>query len=143
MRHRTWAIALAVVVVVALGAQVSAERADVAKARALYETAGASNRPLEARIDDARAAVALQPQVIAYRQRAASLEAERAVQVGALDDAREILIAAWTLDRSAMYLREQLREVNGLIFARDSRKAHVLHGREGPGGVLDPEDLMP
>lgn len=143
MRHRAWGIAMALIVVAALGLQLRAEHDDAARARALYTSAGKADRPLEARIDDAVAAVSLQPRNIAYRQRAASLEAKRAVQVGALDDARELLIEAWALDRSAMYLREQLREVNGMIFARDSRKAHVLHGREGPGGVLEPEDLMP
>jgi hypothetical protein len=40
-------------------------------------------------------------------------------------------------------LREQLHEVNLALIARDSHKAHVLHGREGPGGELCPEDLLP
>jgi hypothetical protein len=135
-------VAFVVIVVVALGLQLNTARL-VSKAQRLYAAAGVVSRPWADRLSDARAAAALRPEVTAYRQRAASLQAARYVEIGALDKARTLLIEAWGWDRSAMYLREQLRDVNSLIWARDSRKAHILHGREKPGGVLEPDDLMP
>jgi len=128
--------------VLALGLQMQA--AGVARqAQRLYVAAGVTSRPWQSRLGDARTAAALRPDVIAYAQRAASIQAARYAEIGALDKARALLIYAWGLDRTAMPLREQLREVNGLIYSRDSRKAHMLHGREKPGGVLEPDDLMP
>lgn len=141
---RKWIAAALLVAVAAAIITVEVRAAQTAAlAQRLFVAAGNTKRPVEARLQDARAAARLRPDVVAYYQRAASLQATRYVELGELQSARELLIDAWGRDRSAMYLREQLREVNNLIFAIDSRKAHVLHGREGPGGVLEPEDLMP
>jgi hypothetical protein len=81
--------------------------------------------------------------VLAFRQREASIQATLYTEKGELDAARLLLIEVWGLDRSNVALRAQLRAVNQALVTRDSRKAHVLHGREKPGGVLEPEDLMP
>lgn len=140
--RRLLGVVFVAIVALALGLQLQTARI-VGAAQRLYVAAGVASRPWADRISDARSAAALRPEVIAYRQRAASLQAQRYAEIGALDKARALLIEAWAWDRSAMYLREQLREVNSLIWARDSRKAHVLHGREKPGGVLEPDDLMP
>ena len=126
----------------AAGLQLQAARVST-RAQQLYVAAGLSSRPLYERLVDANSAADLRPDVLAYYQRAASLQARRYAEAGALERARALLILAWGRDRSAVYLREQLREVNMAIFAIDSRKAHVLHGREKPGGVLEPGDLMP
>ena len=80
---------------------------------------------------------------VAYRQQEASSEAATLVAAGELEEAKAVLVEAWDLDRDNTELREQIREVNQAMIARDSRKAHVLHGREGPGGELEPEDLLP
>jgi len=140
--RRVLGILFVSLVVLAGALQVRTARV-VGQAQTLYTAAGVASRPWAQRLNDARMAAELRPDVIAYRQRAASIQAARYAEIGALDKARALLIEAWALDRSAMYLREQLREVNALIWARDSRKAHVLHGREKPGGVLEPDDLMP
>lgn len=107
-----------------------------------YAVAG-SSAPLSSRLVAARRAASLRPEVIAYGQRLASVQAEVWVANGRLDEARVMLIEQWGRDRSNTELRAQLKEVNEARFTRDSRKAHVLHGREKPGGVLLPEDLLP
>jgi hypothetical protein len=106
-------------------------------------TAATRRAGFEPRTDFHSMDFGLRPDIVAYRQRADSLQAARYAEIGALDEARALLIEAWGRDRSAMYLREHLREVNALIWARDSRKAHILHGREKPGRVLEPDDLLP
>lgn len=80
---------------------------------------------------------------IKSRQNSASTRAETLFEAGELEAAKEVLVEAWALDRDNTELREQMREINEAMVVRDSRKAHVLHGREGPGGELAPEDLMP
>ncbi len=80
---------------------------------------------------------------IVQQQHAASAQAKQLVAAGDLDRARQVLIDAWALDRSAMYLRRQLKDVNDAIFLRDARKAHQQHAREQTGGVLAPEDVIP
>ncbi len=142
MSRTLLSVAFAALLLAAAAVQIQAARVAVA-ARQLHTAAGVESRAWDERLRDARQASELRPDVVAYWQRAASLQAARYVEIGALEKARALLIDAWERDRSAVYLREQLREVNGLILANDSRKAHVLHGREGPGGALDPDDLMP
>lgn len=142
MNRSVSVVVLCMLLVTALGVQARSLRV-AQEAERLHRAAIVSSRPWNERVQDARSAVALRPDVIAYRQRAASIQASRYVEVGALDQARETLIEAWALNRSATYLRRQLTEVNSLILARDSRKAHLLHGREKPGGVLEPDDLLP
>jgi hypothetical protein len=113
------------------------------EALALHIAAGDAARPWQDRLADSRAAVRLRPDVLAFRQREASIQATLYTEKGELDAARLLLIEVWGLDRSNVALRAQLRAVNQALVTRDSRKAHVLHGREKPGGVLEPEDLMP
>lgn len=141
-RRRSLAGLFALLIVAALSVQAAAWNAAVSAEINAVAAADAS-LPLEDRLGHARTAARLQPSVVAYRQQEAALVAQRAFEAGDLDGARQVLIAAWGLDRSNTALREQLRAVNLALVARDSRKAHVLHGREKPGGVLEPEDLLP
>jgi len=142
VRRALWAIAFILLIAAVAIAQVRSA-AVAREALVLHRKAGETSRPWSDRLSEARAAARLRPDVIAYRQRAASIHAARLTEVGALDKARLILIEAWGADRTNVQLRAQLQEVNRLITARDSRKAHILHGREKPGGVLEPGDLMP
>ncbi len=142
MQRKLMGVVFFGLLLLAAGLQLQAARV-ATRAQQLYVASGATSRPLSARLVDARSAAELRPDVVAYYQRAASLQAKRYADAGALKRARALLILAWGRDRSAVYLRRQLREVNMAIFANDSRKAHVLHGREKPGGVLEPGDLLP
>lgn len=144
MRARLLIGRLAFVALVAGAAGMQVASVRVAREAQLgYEASRRESAPWNERLAGARTAAALRPDVVAYRQQAASLQAERYTEIGALDKARAMLVEAWGLDRTNDALRAQLREVNGLITVRDSRKAHVLHGREKSGGVLEPDDLMP
>jgi non-ribosomal peptide synthetase component F len=133
------------VALVALAAvvQINTARTD-ARAKQLYDVSFARSASPEA-LTAARAALVLRPDVVAYRQRVASLEAARLTLAGDLAAARAILIdgLSYTHPTVNAALREQLAAVNSAKFLNDARKAHVLHGREKPGGVLEPEDLLP
>lgn len=100
--------------------------------------------PIGIRLAHARASADIRPDVVRYRQTLASLEASQLAGAGELGAARSVLIGALSLSTpQQLRLRAQLAEVNTRIFLRDARKAHVLHAREKPGGVLLPEDLIP
>ncbi len=143
MTRRLGLVAFIALVIAAGLVQVRAAQVSTAARRA-YERAVAP-APLTARIAAARTATQLRPDVVQYRTTLARLRARNYTRIGALEKARATLIAARSgADTPAnRALRAQLREVNRLILTRDSRKAHVLHGREKPGGVLEPDDLMP
>lgn len=102
-----------------------------------------ASRPAPERLEDAQTASELRPDVLAYKQQAASLEASALVEAGELEAAKQVLVEVWGYDRDNTELREQIREINDAMTARDNPKAHVLHQREGPMGELEPEDLMP
>lgn len=112
-------------------------------ATAAYARAGDATLALPARLESARRAAELRPDELAFRERAVSLEARTLTYAGDLDQARDLVFDAWYTDRGNGELRAQLAQIDALIQTRDARKAHVLHGREKPGGVLEPDDLMP
>jgi len=142
VRRAVLGLVFVCLVVVAVSVQANAQSV-AREALELHVAAGDDTRSWQERLTDARAAVELRPDILAFRKREASIQAARYVEIGALDKARLLLIHVWGFDRTDSELRSQLRSVNRAITARDSRKAHILHGREKPGGVLEPDDLMP
>lgn len=142
MRRAVFMAAFVGLVVCAAAIQVRASSVG-REALALHAAAGDTALGLNQRLSHARSAVKLRPDVLAYRQREAALRATRYIELGAPEEARLLLIEVWGYDRDNTELRAQLGAVNRELTVRDSRKAHVLHGREGPKGELEPEDLLP
>ena len=110
----------------------------------------ASNRvgiPIDQRVALARRATRLVPWDRQYRERRRFVEtwkrADAMLAAGDFNGSLALLrtIVGHTLaepDLLALYRRAEEAQTEGTNW-----KAHVLHGREGPGGTLRPEDLLP
>jgi len=103
--------------------------------------------PIDQRLALARRATRLVPWNRAYRKRRAFVEtwkrADAQLASGDFNGAMTTLhiIVGTTLaepDLLALYHRAEEAQALGTNW-----KPHVLHGREGPGGTLRPEDLLP
>jgi len=130
-RIATAVAALAVCVSIALG--VSAWQSALSRDEAL---------DMEARARSARRAATLRPWDPDAHTAAALLTGRVLASRGELERARRLLADTWLDNRDADDLRSELGSVSKAIERRDSRKAHVQHGREGPQGELDPEDVI-
>lgn len=116
-------------------------------AAAAYDAGKRVGIPIDQRVSLARRAVKLVPWSRPYRKRRAYVETWKRADAllasgdynGSMDALRSIV--GTTLvepDLLALYRRAQEAQAEGTNW-----KAHVLHGREGPGGTLRPEDLLP
>lgn len=113
------------------------------RAQVSYARADDRTLSLRERIVAARDAAELKPSRIDYAERLAILSAEDMIATGRLDDAKRRLLGAYLADREDATLAGKLRQVNLALIARDARKAHQLHAKEGPGGILPPGVRMP
>ena len=103
--------------------------------------------PIDQRVALARRAARLVPWSRQYRQRRTFVEtwkrADTTLASGDFNGSMVILhsIVGTTLaepDLLALYHRAQEAQTEGTNW-----KAHILHAREGPGGTLRPEDVIP
>lgn len=109
-------------------------------ALALYgSTVGDSS--VEARISAARSAARLEPWNAHFEWRVVTLEAERLLDEGRIDEAFwRLQPLSQTVRDDALYRAVYQRAVRAKA-PLDSRKAHVQHGKEKADGSLDPEDV--
>jgi hypothetical protein len=116
-------------------------------AAAAFDASQRVGIPIDQRVALARRATRLVPWNRQYRKRLAFVEtwkrADTALSAGDFNSSMVALrsIVGTTLaepDLLALYHRAQEAQAEGTNW-----KAHVLHGREGPGGTLRPEDLLP
>jgi len=103
-----------------------------------------SDAQLRSALARSRAASRIRPDSATMRQRMLVLVAATYERADRLAAARATLIDALTLSSPPdQQVRSHLARVNQAIMAQSTWKAHVLHQREKPGGVLYPEDLLP
>jgi len=96
----------------------------------------------DARARSARRAATLRPWDRNAHTNAVLLTGRVLAARGELEQARRLLAETWLENRDADDLRAELTSVSKAIERRDSRKAHVQHGREGAQGELDPDDVI-
>jgi len=116
-------------------------------AASAYEASRRTGIALDQRVALARRAVRLVPWSRAYRTRRAYVETWKRADAqlaagdfnGSMASLRSIVgTTPVEPDLLALYRRAEKAQAEGTNW-----KAHVLHGREGPGGTLRPEDLLP
>ena len=116
-------------------------------AAAAYDASKRVGIPIEQRVALARRATRLVPWSRQYRARRTFVETwKRADDQLATGDFNGAMATLGTIvgrtraepDLLALYHRAQEAQAQGTNW-----KPHVLHGREGPGGTLRPQDLLP
>jgi hypothetical protein len=107
-----------------------------------YRSSFDAGMSLPARLAAARRAQALAPYATDYRVRVLWLRGETALAEGDLRIAVGFLERAYKNDVGNTELLAVFKEAQRRQLVQDSRKAHVQHGKEGPGGTLRPEDVQ-
>jgi hypothetical protein len=108
----------------------------------LHDVARDSSRPFPIRAGAAERAVALEPWNDGFALTAAIVEAQGLLGQGKVDEAYFLLLRySRTVHGDALY-RETYQAAVAEKWVLDARKAHVQHGREKKGGVLEPEDVL-
>lgn len=100
------------------------------------------SRPLDDRIAAAQAASRIEPWNAHFEWRVVTLKAERLLDADEIDDAFWLLQPLSQEVRGDALYRAVYQRAVRLKAPLDSRKAHVQHGKEKEGGVLDPEDVQ-
>ena len=104
--------------------------------------ASATPGPVGQRLAQARLAATIEPWQTLFRWRVVTLQALDLFDRKQVDSAYFLLLPYTTVVRGDAFFRQVYQEMLAVKAPLDSRKAHVQHALEGPGGILSEKNVQ-